>query len=103
MKSFQCPAIFVVLVTACWAVIPMLSGCGAGGTSDPVDVTPTGPDLKAILQPIAESGVVGSAGVELQTIAESRPELKDEITALVAADGNPAQVQQKANALLGKL
>ena len=91
-----------VLLTACWA-LPILSGCVDSGTSDPVEVTPTAPDLKSIVQPIAESGVVGSTGAELQTIVESRPELKADIDALIAAEGNPDQVKAKANALLEKL
>lgn len=92
-----------LLLTAVWTAIPLFSGCGDAGTSDPVDVTPVGPDLRAIVQPMADTGVVGSAGAELQTIAESRPELKADIDALIAAEGDPAQVKAKANALLAKL
>jgi hypothetical protein len=102
VKTCQRLATPFVFIAACWAV-PILSGCLDSGTSAPVDVTPAGPDLKALLQPIAESGEVGSAGADLESIAESRPELKDDITALMAADGNPEQVKQKANALLGRL
>lgn len=100
MKSVQRLTMLFALQAA---LLPQLSGCGDPGTSDPVDVTPVGPDLRAVLQPIAETGVVGSAGAELQAIAESRPELKNDIDALIAAEGNPAQVKEKAAALLSKI
>lgn len=93
----------LLLVAACFTLLPILSGCLDSGTSDPVDVTPTTPDLKAIVQPMAETGVVGSAGAELEAIAATRPELKADIEALISADGNPAEVKEKANALMSKL
>lgn len=93
-----------------WAVFALLlgtvvlfEGCGAAETSDPVAVEQQQLSIKPLIEGIAQSGTVGSTAMELEQAAASQPELKADIDALIAADGNPAKVKEKANEILGKL
>lgn len=96
---------YALMFAAATGTATLLTGCGGGTaeTSAPVAVQPANQSLKQLLEPIAASGTVGSAGQELEQAAASNPEHKAAIEELIKADGNPAAVKEKTNALLETL
>lgn len=87
-----------------------LAGCSATVTDTKVEVPPQEPPAKAMLQGIAESGVVGSGAMQireaLQTMkAEGDPKADELLADLddLEKTSNPAQVKKKASDMAAKL
>jgi hypothetical protein len=87
-----------------------LVGCSGTVSDTEVEVTPQEPPAKAMLEGIAESGVVGSGAMQireaLETMkAEGHPKADELLADLneLETTTNPAQVKSKASAMAAKL
>ena len=85
-------------------------GCGGGPASEPLTSVAEPPALKQVLESIAQTGEVGSAGAEvlarIEDLRQTDPAKADEM-AKEAAElermSEPAQVKAKASSMAAKL
>lgn len=99
---------YAILLGGC-----LLTSVGCSATTSPttVKVTPATSSLKGVIDGIAQSGQIGSAGMELsakyeelkKTDSAKADAIKADYDKLMKAEGKPDQVKQIATELSKKL
>jgi predicted transcriptional regulator len=87
-------------------VLCLAVGCGGGSTGDnPVPVVPKESPVKVMIEDIAKTGELGSAGMDIRNALEGHPKKDELLKDLMDMEkgGTPDQIKKKAAAMAAKL